>query len=255
LARYHSGKIPALVLAKITCQGNACTQYRIAIAVLLFGGRWLLRPVFHVIAGPRLRDILAASALLLVIGIALLMILVELSPALGTFLAGVVLADSEYRNELEPVIEPCKGLLVGLSMLLAPFLMILAERLMGSDGFGDKCSGSLRIFISYSSADTWQVNHLVRLLESEGFDIFVNFRDLPLRDCIDALRTDYSWTKEYIALMERAASWNQDGRGSLGDDELGTVKTWLHKAPDSTPRLNETVLELIHSSEIFHLRD
>jgi CPA2 family monovalent cation:H+ antiporter-2 len=61
-----------------------------------------------------LREIFTAAALLLVVGIALLMTLVELSPALGTFLAGVVLADSEFRHELESDIEPFKGLLLGL---------------------------------------------------------------------------------------------------------------------------------------------
>ncbi len=65
-------------------------------------------------AASRLREIFTASALLLVIGIALLMTLVDLSPALGTFLAGVVLANSEFRHELESDIEPFKGLLLGL---------------------------------------------------------------------------------------------------------------------------------------------
>ena len=70
--------------------------------------------MFRFIAVSRLREIFTASALLLVIGIALLMRLVDLSPALGTFLAGVVLANSEFRHELESDIEPFKGLLLGL---------------------------------------------------------------------------------------------------------------------------------------------
>ncbi len=85
-----------------------------AVAVVLVGGHLLSTPLFRFIAGSRLREIFTASALLLVIGIALLMTLVELSPALGTFLAGVVLANSEFRHELESDIEPFKGLLLGL---------------------------------------------------------------------------------------------------------------------------------------------
>lgn len=84
------------------------------VAVVVFGGHFLSRPLFRFIAESRLREIFTASALLLVIGIALLMTLVDLSPALGTFLAGVVLANSEFRHELESDIEPFKGLLLGL---------------------------------------------------------------------------------------------------------------------------------------------
>jgi monovalent cation:proton antiporter-2 (CPA2) family protein len=77
-------------------------------------GRFLARPVFHYIAKTRSREVFIAAALLLVIGISLAMGQIGLSPALGTFLAGVVLADSEYRHELESNIEPFKGLLLGL---------------------------------------------------------------------------------------------------------------------------------------------
>lgn len=85
-----------------------------AVAAVLLGGHFLSRPLFRFIADARLREIFTASALLLVVGIALLMTLVDLSPALGTFLAGVVLASSEFRTELESDIEPFKGLLLGL---------------------------------------------------------------------------------------------------------------------------------------------
>ena len=84
------------------------------IAALITGGRFLLRPALRFIAGHRLREVFVAAALLLVIGIALLMQAVGLSMALGAFLAGVILADSEYRHELEVDIEPFKGLLLGL---------------------------------------------------------------------------------------------------------------------------------------------
>lgn len=81
---------------------------------IIVAGRFLMRPIFRVIAGTRLQEIFTATALLLVIGIALAMQQVGLSPALGTFVAGVVLADNEYRHELETDIEPFKGLLLGL---------------------------------------------------------------------------------------------------------------------------------------------
>ncbi|MEM6514376.1 MAG: cation:proton antiporter [Pseudomonadota bacterium] len=85
-----------------------------AIAFVVGFGTLLTRPVFRFIAVAKLRELFTAFALLMVIGIALLMIVVGLSPALGTFLAGVVLANSEYRHELESNIEPFKGLLLGL---------------------------------------------------------------------------------------------------------------------------------------------
>lgn len=85
-----------------------------AIAVVVVGGSRLTAPMFRYIASARLRELFTASALLLIVFIALLMSLVGLSPALGTFLAGVVLANSEYRHELESDIEPFKGLLLGL---------------------------------------------------------------------------------------------------------------------------------------------
>jgi Kef-type K+ transport system membrane component KefB len=85
-----------------------------AVAAVVAGGHYLTRPLFRFIAAAKLREIFTAAALLLVVGIAFLMMLVGLSPALGTFLAGVVLANSEFRHELESDIEPFKGLLLGL---------------------------------------------------------------------------------------------------------------------------------------------
>ncbi|MDF7801229.1 monovalent cation:proton antiporter-2 (CPA2) family protein [Pontiellaceae bacterium B1224] len=85
-----------------------------SIAAVVAGGHFLSRPLFRYIANTGLREIFTATALLLVIGIAALMSLVGLSPALGTFLAGVVLANSEFRHELESTIDPFKGLLLGL---------------------------------------------------------------------------------------------------------------------------------------------
>ncbi|RZA14533.1 MAG: glutathione-regulated potassium-efflux system protein KefB, partial [Proteobacteria bacterium] len=84
-----------------------------SIAVVVIGGRYLLRPVFRIVARTGLQEVSTATALLVVIGTAWLMELAGVSMALGAFLAGLLLADSEYRHELESQIEPFKGLLLG----------------------------------------------------------------------------------------------------------------------------------------------
>lgn len=84
------------------------------IGAIILAGVYLARPVFRFIHASHLREMFTALALLIVVGISFLMLLVGLSPALGAFLAGVVLANSEFRHELETDIEPFKGLLLGL---------------------------------------------------------------------------------------------------------------------------------------------
>lgn len=86
----------------------------LAVLSIFLLGKFASRPIFRTIAATRVREIFVAAALALIVGISLLMTVVGLSPALGTFLAGVVLADSEYRHELESDIEPFKGLLLGI---------------------------------------------------------------------------------------------------------------------------------------------
>ena len=86
----------------------------LGIAAVVVFGHYLSRPLFRFIAQSGLREMFVACALLIVIGIAALMSLIGLSPALGTFLAGVVLANSEFKHELESNIEPFKGILLGL---------------------------------------------------------------------------------------------------------------------------------------------
>jgi len=85
-----------------------------AVGGVVAAGRFVVRPAFQFLATVRLRESFIAAALLIVVAIALLMEQVGLSPALGTFVAGVVLAESEYRHELEADLEPFKGLLLGL---------------------------------------------------------------------------------------------------------------------------------------------
>jgi CPA2 family monovalent cation:H+ antiporter-2 len=85
-----------------------------AVAVVVAAGRFVVAPALRVVARTRLRELFTASALLIVVATALLMQKVGLSPALGTFLAGVVLANSEFKHELESDLDPFKGLLLGL---------------------------------------------------------------------------------------------------------------------------------------------
>ena len=109
--------VPMLGIAAQDSSHNSWVDLAQAVAViaaLVLGGRYLIRPVLRIIAKTELREIFTAFALLLVIAIAMLMQWVGLSMALGTFLAGVLLADSEYRHALESDLEPFKGLLLGL---------------------------------------------------------------------------------------------------------------------------------------------
>lgn len=85
-----------------------------AVAAIILVGVFLTRPVFRYIHHANLREMYTALALLMVVSISVLMSMVGISPALGTFLAGVVLANSEFRHELESDLEPFKGLLLGL---------------------------------------------------------------------------------------------------------------------------------------------
>jgi monovalent cation:H+ antiporter-2, CPA2 family len=85
-----------------------------SVVAIIAAGRLLIGPALRIVAKTGLRELFTAFSLLIVVGIAVLMTMVGLSPALGAFLAGVVLANSEYRHELESDIEPFKGILLGL---------------------------------------------------------------------------------------------------------------------------------------------
>jgi len=124
--------IPLLLVVGLLGSGQASLDWlKVATAVglivlIIAGGRFALRPLLRVIAGTRLREVFVGFALLLVLGIAEMMELVGLSMALGAFLAGVLLADSEYRHELELDIEPFKGLLLGLFFIAVGMSIDLA---------------------------------------------------------------------------------------------------------------------------------
>jgi glutathione-regulated potassium-efflux system ancillary protein KefC len=133
------------------------------IAATLVGGHFLARPVFRHIARTRQREIFTAFALLLVLGIAWGFESAGLSMALGTFLAGVLLAESEYRHEIEAAVEPFKGLLLGLFFIAVG---------MGVD-FGlliDKPLVILGLIVGLfvlKSAVLWAIAHFANLPPSE----------------------------------------------------------------------------------------
>jgi len=116
--------IPLLALIPLLASGPALVDTQspwlaagkaiVVIVAVIVGGRFLLRRVFDVIARTDMEEMFTAAALLVVVGVSLLMAAVGLSMSLGAFLAGVLLADSEYRHELEAAINPFKGLLLGL---------------------------------------------------------------------------------------------------------------------------------------------
>jgi glutathione-regulated potassium-efflux system protein KefB len=118
--------VPLLALLPLLAQGDenahsnfsdgarAAALITGAIALIVLAGRYLLNPIFHLLAKSGAREVMTAAALLIVLGAALIMQLVGMSMALGAFLAGVLLAESNYRHELEADIEPFRGLLVAL---------------------------------------------------------------------------------------------------------------------------------------------
>jgi monovalent cation:proton antiporter-2 (CPA2) family protein len=115
--------LPALALLPLLGMASAKTQgpggwlvikLLAVLGTVIIGGRYVLRPMLRIIAATRVAEAFTAAGLLIVLGTALLVSQVGLSLSLGAFLAGVLLADSEFRHELEADIEPFKGLLLGL---------------------------------------------------------------------------------------------------------------------------------------------
>ncbi|MFW0014132.1 MAG: cation:proton antiporter [Arsenophonus endosymbiont of Dermacentor nuttalli] len=112
--------IPILALIPFLASGTADSDwYRIGLKVEAFVGLWIagryfISPLFHLIAKSGVHEIFTATSLLVVLGAAFFMEKLGFSMALGTFMAGVLLADTEFRHELEITIEPFKGLLLSL---------------------------------------------------------------------------------------------------------------------------------------------
>jgi glutathione-regulated potassium-efflux system ancillary protein KefC len=149
------------IATTVTWQGIA---FPVAvIAATLVGGHYLMRPVFRLIARMRLREIFTAFALLLVLGIAWGFEAAGLSMALGTFLAGVLLAESEYRHEIEAAVDPFKGLLLGLFFISvgmsAEFALLVNEPL--------KIAGLIAGLFAIKGTLLWIIAAAVRLPASE----------------------------------------------------------------------------------------
>jgi glutathione-regulated potassium-efflux system ancillary protein KefC/glutathione-regulated potassium-efflux system protein KefB len=128
--------MPALALLPLAAGGNEISWRDLALglavlAATTLGGHFLLRPLLRIVALTRVKEAFTAAALMVVVGTALLFSVAGLSMALGAFIAGVLLADSEYRHELEADIEPFKGLLLGLffiSVGMSANIALLAEQ-------------------------------------------------------------------------------------------------------------------------------
>jgi monovalent cation:proton antiporter-2 (CPA2) family protein len=140
-----------------------------AVALIIVAGRHLMRPAFRFVAASGTREIFVAFALLIVIAITLLMGLVGMSAALGTFLGGVVLAESEYRHELEMDLDPFKGLLLALFFMAVGaginFGLIMQEPL--------RLLGYVLVFILIKAVILYAVARLFRMTaaDSAGFSL------------------------------------------------------------------------------------
>ncbi len=158
-----------------------------AILGMVIGSRYLIRPLFRFIASSKSRDIFTAATLLIVLGVAALMQQVGLSAALGTFIAGVLLADSEYRHELESDLEPFKSLLMGL-FFMAVGMSISLELIMEKPflilGIA-LLYISLKFIIIYLVARLFRLNHenakMTGLMISQGGEFAFVLLTLALR--------------------------------------------------------------------------
>jgi CPA2 family monovalent cation:H+ antiporter-2 len=130
-----------------------------AVVGVVLAGHYVFKPAFRFVHTARLREVNTALALAIVVGIAFLMTLVGLSPALGTFLAGVVLADSEFRHELESDIAPFKGLLLGLFFITVGagmnFATLAAEPVL--------VVGMVIVLVGLKAGVLWGLAHLFKL--------------------------------------------------------------------------------------------
>jgi len=167
------------------------------LLAIVVGGHYLLRPVLRAVAHARTAEIFTATALLLVIGSALAVEAVGLSMALGAFLAGVLLADSEYRHELEANIEPFKGLLLGLFFIavgMSADLSLIVERPQAVLGI----AVGLLVFKSavlFALARAWGMNgrvscSLAAVLSQGGEFGFVLFTAAVGRGVLDDVTAD-----------------------------------------------------------------
>jgi glutathione-regulated potassium-efflux system ancillary protein KefC len=158
--------LPLLAVAHEHAEGNGWLSAARAlgvIALIVLGGRLLIRPALRWIARSATPEIFTAASLLLVVATAALMETVGLSMALGAFLAGVLLAESEYRRELETDLEPFKGLLLGLFFIAVgmtiDFAVVLARPLL--------IAGVVIGFLLLKTAVLWAMGRALPLLKAE----------------------------------------------------------------------------------------
>ncbi len=169
------------------------------IVVIVLVGRTLLRPAFRLVASARSQEVFTASALLAAVGTAVLVSAVGLSMALGAFMAGVLLADSEYRHELEADLEPFRGLLMGLffiSVGMSVALELLLQRpllvvalVLGMTGLKVLSIGALGRRVLRAWPDAWELGVLLSQGGEFAFVLFglaVSYEILtgPLRDIL-----------------------------------------------------------------------
>jgi glutathione-regulated potassium-efflux system protein KefB len=168
------------------------------IAAVAVGGRYLLRPVFRIVASTKIAEVFTATALLVVLGTAWLMQTAHIQMSLGAFLAGLLLADSEYRHEIESQIEPFKGLLLGLFFLSVgvsldldlvrrqplPIAAIVAAMLLLKSGL---LLALARLSGKLDSADSLR---LASILAGGGEFAFVVFNLAQQRDLLDTQQHD-----------------------------------------------------------------
>ena len=178
--------MPALALLPLAAGGGAFDwrDVGLGLAALLavsFGGRYVLRPLLRIVAQTRVHEAFTAAALLVVVGTALVFDAAGLSMALGAFIAGVLLADNEYRHELEADIGPFKGLLLGLFFIavgMSANVSLLAEEPL-------LVFGLLAGFLALKTAVMWGVARLTghhgaiarRLARKMGGDVTLESRE------------------------------------------------------------------------------
>jgi glutathione-regulated potassium-efflux system protein KefB len=163
--------VPLLALVAVLAPGgeNGATGWRAvvlplaAVVALVAAGRWLLNPLFRVLATLRAREVMTAAALLLVLGTALLMQQSGLSMAMGAFLAGVMLSESTFRHQLEADIEPFRSILLGLFFLSVGMSLDLS--LVASDWLS--VLGTVATFMAVQAIGTYTV---ARVLGSRHAD-------------------------------------------------------------------------------------
>ena len=137
-----------------------------SIVVLVVAGRWLLNPMFRILAAARAREVMTAAALLVVLGSALLMEAGGLSMAMGAFLAGVFLSESTFRHQLEADIEPFRGLLLGIFFIAVGMSLDLA--VMGREWL--LIAGAVIAFTIVKSAGIYAVARLFGSGNREAFE-------------------------------------------------------------------------------------